>query len=143
MSHVSQDGEDDGGAEEGGEGVDAADGDGVAVTVVVELVVRAKSQQSSDPDAVRKEDLGAAVDPALAVLQALPVRSEQELEAFHRSGQGQSFNAQDAQDAIRKHGRKPNNLKEEKFGEMLKIDCSIFYNPCLVNLQNKKNQKSE
>ena len=44
MSHEAEDGEDDGGREERGEGVDAADDDGVAVAVVVELVVAAERE---------------------------------------------------------------------------------------------------
>merc|ERR1719376_247618 len=110
VRHVSQDGEDDGGGEEGGEGVDAADGDGVAVAVVVELVVGSEGEESADANAVREEDLGASVDPALAVHQSVPVRCEEKLESLHGSGQSQSFDAQDAQDAIRENGREPDDL---------------------------------
>lgn len=61
VSHVAQDGEDHHGREEGGEGVDAADHDGVLVAVVVELVVAAQGQESSDTNSVGEEDLSAAV----------------------------------------------------------------------------------
>ena len=61
VGHVAQDGEDDGGGEEAGEGVDGADDDGVPVAVLVELVVAAESQQGPDSHPVGVEDLGASV----------------------------------------------------------------------------------
>ena len=61
VSHVAQDGEDHHGREEGGEGVDAADDNGVLVAVVVELVVAAQGQQSSNANSIGEEDLSAAV----------------------------------------------------------------------------------
>ena len=61
MCHVAQDGEDDGGREEAGEGVDGADDQGVPVAVVVELVVASKGQKSPNADSIRVEDLSASV----------------------------------------------------------------------------------
>lgn len=61
MRHEPEDGKDDGGREEGGEGVDAAHKDGVAVAVVVELVVAAQGKEGPDAHAVREEDLGPPV----------------------------------------------------------------------------------
>ena len=61
VRHVAQDGEDHHGGEEGGEGVDAADHDGVLVAVVVELVVAAQGQEGSNTNSVGEEDLSAAV----------------------------------------------------------------------------------
>ena len=61
VRHVAQDGEDHHGREEGGEGVDAADDNGVLVAVVVELVVASEGQKGADSDSVREEDLSAAV----------------------------------------------------------------------------------
>ena len=61
VGHVAEDGEDDGGREEAGEGVDGADDDGVPVAVLVELVVAAQSQEGPDSNPVGVEDLGASV----------------------------------------------------------------------------------
>ena len=61
VGHVAEDGEDDHGGEEGGEGVDAADHDGVLVAVVVELVVAAQGQQGSNTNSVGKEDLSSSI----------------------------------------------------------------------------------
>ena len=61
MSHVAKDGEDDGGREEGCEGVHAANKDGITVAIMMELVVAAKGQKSSNTNAVRKENLSAAI----------------------------------------------------------------------------------
>ena len=52
MGHISQDREDDGGREEAGEGVDAADEDCILVAIVVELVITAECQQGPDPHSV-------------------------------------------------------------------------------------------
>ena len=61
VGHVTQDGEDDGGGEEAGEGVDGADDQGVPVAVVMELVVASESKKSADANSIRVEDLSASV----------------------------------------------------------------------------------
>ena len=61
MGKMTEDGEDDGGGEEAGEGVDRADEEGVPVAVVVELVVAAQGQKSSNANSIRVEDLSASV----------------------------------------------------------------------------------
>ena len=78
---------------------------------MVELVVGAQGQKSSNSDSVAEEDLGAAINPALGGLQSLPVRSEKELEAIKGTRQGQSLDTKDAQYDIGEHGREPDDLK--------------------------------
>ena len=61
VSHVAQDGEDHDGREEGGEGINAADEDGVLVAVMVELVVAPEGEEGPDANSVGEKDLSAAV----------------------------------------------------------------------------------
>ena len=61
VCHVAEDGEDDGGGEEAGEGVDGADDEGVPVAVVMELVVASESKKCADANSIRVEDLSASV----------------------------------------------------------------------------------
>lgn len=44
------------------------------ITIVMELVVRAQSGQSTGADAVREEDLGSTVYPRSGIAQLLPTR---------------------------------------------------------------------
>ena len=81
------------------------------VAVVVELVVGAECEERPDAHAVRVEDLGAAVDPALAVGQPVPVRREQELDAVEGALQRQRLARQDGQDDVGEHGREPHDLE--------------------------------
>ena len=83
---------------------------------MVELVVRAEGEQRPDADPVRVEDLGAAVDPALAVSQPLPVRREEELDAVEGALQRQGLARQDGQDDVGEHGREPHDLEVAQAG---------------------------
>ena len=114
FSHESQDGENDGGAEEGGEGVDTADQHGITDNIVMKLVVRSHSQKCSNTHSIREEDLSASINPALASLQDFPVGREQEFESIHGSIQCQGFSAQDGQDDVGEDCRSPNNLEKQK-----------------------------
>ena len=136
MGHITQDGEDDDGRKEAGEGVDGADDEGVSVAIVVEFVVAAQGQESSDADAVRVEDLGAfrktflifctsknkiqkeirfwkftSIDPTFAHRQPVPVRGEQEDDALQGSIQAQGLDGQDTQDDVGEKGEEPQSLK--------------------------------
>jgi hypothetical protein len=78
---------------------------------VVELVVGAECEQRSDSDAVRVEDLGSAVDPALAVREAVPVGREEVLDAVPGTVQRESLSGQDGQDDVGERGREPDDLE--------------------------------
>ena len=65
MSHEPDDPEDDKTGEEAGHAVAAADHDGVAEHVVLELVVAGQGDHAAPGDAKREEDLDASVRPHL------------------------------------------------------------------------------
>ena len=85
------------------------------VAVVVELVVGAECEERPDAHPIRVEDLGAAVDPALAVGQPVPVRREQELDAVEGALQRQRLARQDGQDDVGEHGREPHDLEVARY----------------------------
>ena len=66
MSHESNDPKDDKAGKEAGHAVAAADHDGVAEHVVLELVVAGEGDHAAPGDAQREEDLDAGVGPNLA-----------------------------------------------------------------------------
>ena len=82
------------------------------VAVVVELVVRSEGEECADADAVGVEDLGAAVDPALAHGEALPVGGEEVPQPVHGAVQGERLDRQDREDAVREEGGEPEDLQE-------------------------------
>ena len=86
VSHVAEDGEDDRGGEEAGEGVDRADEEGVPVAVVVELVVAAQGQKSSNADSIRVEDLSASIWEVGIIAEATI-----SLETLSRAGKGSFY----------------------------------------------------
>jgi len=110
VGHVAEDGEDDGGREEAGEGVDGADEQGVPVAVVVELVVASQGKESTDADAIRVEDLSASVDPNLGLPESFPLGSEQELQSVGGTLKCESFDAEDGENDIGEDGANPENL---------------------------------
>ena len=65
MSHEPDDPEDDKAGEEAGHAVAAADHDGVAEHVVLELVVAGQGDHAAPGDAEGEEDLDAGVRPHL------------------------------------------------------------------------------
>ena len=65
MSHEPDDPKDDKTGEEAGHAVAAADHDGVAEHVVLELVVAGQGDHAAPGDAEREEDLDASVRPHL------------------------------------------------------------------------------
>ena len=65
MSHEPNDPEDDKAGKEAGHAVAAADHDGVAEHVVLELVVAGEGDHAAPGDPERKEDLDAGVGPHL------------------------------------------------------------------------------
>jgi hypothetical protein len=65
MTHVSQDGEDDTSAKDGGEGVDPGDPGAIPDKVSVVLVVRSQGNHPAHGAAEGIEDLGAGIDPDL------------------------------------------------------------------------------
>ena len=86
VSHVAEDGEDDRGGEEAGEGVDRADEEGVPVAVVVELVVAAQGQKSSNANSIRVEDLSASIWEVGIIAEATI-----SLETLFRAGKGSFY----------------------------------------------------
>ena len=86
VSHVAEDGEDDRGGEEAGEGVDRADEEGVPVAVVVELVVAAQGQKSSNANSIRVEDLSASIWEV-----GINAEAAISLETLFRAGKGSFF----------------------------------------------------
>ena len=89
---------------------------------MVELVVRPEGEERADADAVRVEDLCAAVDPALAVRQPLPVRREQELDPLESALQRQRLARQHSQDDVREHGREPHDLEGAHRRELARFE---------------------
>ena len=71
MSEVTEDGEDDGARQQGGEGVGEADDEGVLVGVVSELVVRAVGRQGTKPHTEGEERLSNCRIPNLKISNTL------------------------------------------------------------------------
>ena len=113
MCHESEDGKNNRSGEEGSERVDATDADCVTINIVVELVVGPQSQQCSDSDAIREENLRTTVDPAFAHCEAVPIRREEIFNSIKSSGKSERLDTENAQDDVGKHGREPNNLKSK------------------------------
>ena len=112
MSHEPDDPKDDKTGEEAGHAVAAADHDGVAEYVVLELVVAGQGDHAAPGDAEREEDLDAGVRPHVDLQQLLPLWGEVERDPVHVAGKGGGTDQEDDEDAVGEEGGEVDQLAE-------------------------------
>lgn len=83
---------------------------GVFVHVISELIVAAQSDQRTQTQAVREEDLGDSVDPYFRLHQFGHVGHHVELDALHGAGEGDSSDQQHSQQEVWEQGGEVDHL---------------------------------